>query len=226
MKIVCLFGLLLLCIDLLAGPNDSLAPAIVKPAEKEKPKPMVFGASLGFNSVFQKLFEARISPVDGRLLIEELPQTSFLLSTALTVPLGRNSKSTSGLAEVRRKKKRPNLANKSREAWQGWFFVATVNILSFNSAVSGSLFNQKLDGGLGLGYGLNQNLQLSLTYEMLSVRQPRDFLLEYFRGMPLESQGKAVSRIEPEDDDYFRDMYLPSISVKFIYTMNGRAGKA
>jgi hypothetical protein len=99
--------------------------------------------------------------------------------------------------------------------------VATVNLVTFNSAGNGSIFNQKIDGGLGLGYRINDDLQVALTYEMISYRQPREFLFD-LKGKELTESGQAITTINPDDNNYFRDRYMPSFSFKFFYLIKGK----
>jgi hypothetical protein len=96
--------------------------------------------------------------------------------------------------------------------------LATINLVTFNSAATGSLYNQKLDGGLGLGYRLNDNVQLACSFEMISYRLPQQFLLDAPRDKPLvDVNGKTITSISPTDDNYYFSRYLPSVSFKLFY---------
>jgi len=177
-----------------------------------------FGVSLGFNTVFDKLYEARISPLDNHLLITSLPRTAFLISTGLSVPL------THGSLGGKYYRKLDNNGAPFGDVYYvpyGLCFVATVNLVTFNSAGNGSVFNQKIDGGLGLGYRINDDLQLALTYEMISYKQPREFLFGK-EGTTLTQNGETVTSINPDNNDYFHDKYMPSISLKFFYLIKGK----
>jgi hypothetical protein len=100
----------------------------------------------------------------------------------------------------------------------GLCFVATINLVSFNSAGTGSLFNQKVDGGLGLGYRINDDFQLALTAEMISYRLPRDFLInDYNDKLLTDTNGKVVTAINYGNNDYFVDRYMLYILFKLLY---------
>jgi hypothetical protein len=183
--------------------------------ENKVNKGIDFGVSLGFNTVFDDIYEARVSPLDNRLKITTLPKSAFLISTGLSVPL------TKGKLGGRYYRKLDNEGKKVGPVYfvpYGFCFIATINLVSFNSASSGSLFNQKIDGGLGIGYRVNDNFQFSLTYEMISYRQPRQFLLDIYNDKELRDvDGKLISSINADNNDYFTDKYMPSISFKFFY---------
>ena len=174
-----------------------------------------FGVSLGFNSVFEKIYDARISPLDNKLKITTIPRAAFLLSTGVSVPL---TKGKMGGRYYRKLDGKGIAEGPVYFVPYGLCFIATVNLITFNSGASGSAFNQKIDGGLGFGFRVNDNFQIALTGEMISYRQPRKFLLEGYKDQILKTpNGDVVSSINPDDNNYFMDKYMPSISFKFFY---------
>jgi hypothetical protein len=177
-----------------------------------------FGISLGFNTVFDKIYDARVSPLDNKLKITTVPKAAFLLSTGVSVPI---TKGKVGGRYYRKLDAANKVYGPVYYVPYGLCFIATINLVSFNSAATGSLFNQKIDGGLGLGYRINDNFQLSLTGEMISYRQPRQFLLDSYNEQILRTpDGEIISSINPDDNNYFRDRYMPSISFKFFYLIS------
>lgn len=191
-----------------------------------------FGASLGFSTTFDKVYEARLSPLDNKLKITTTSQPAFLLSTGVAFPLSN--------AGIRRNKEAKGGDDTSSKGLGGRFFqetgsdgqatgkgyyvpygfyaLATVNLVTFNSAAAGSIYNQKLDGGLGLGYRINDNVLIAATFEMISYRTPRDFLVNDYRDKVLtNAAGTAITTLNQDDNDYFTNRYMPSVSVKFFY---------
>lgn len=186
-----------------------------EPIENKVNKGVDFGISLGFNSVFDKVYEARISPLDNKLKVTDVPKSAFLISTGISVPL---SKGKLGGRYYRKLDAQGKKYGPVYYVPYGLCFVATVNLVSFNSAATGSVFNSKIDGGLGLGYRINDNFQMALTYEMISYRQPRQFLLDNYNEQVLRNMnGDIISSISLDDNNYFRDRYMPSMSIKFFY---------
>ncbi len=185
--------------------------------ENKVNKGVDFGVSLGFNTVFNNIYDARISPLDNKLKITTVARSAFLLSTGISVPL---SKGKMG-GRYYRKLVDGDESGPVYFVPYGLCFIATVNLVTFNSAASGSAFNQKIDGGLGIGYKVNDNFQLALTAEMISYRQPRKFLLDDYQDKILTTPaGETISSINPDDNNYFRDKYMPSVSFKFFYLLS------
>ena len=87
--------------------------------------------------------------------------------------------------------------------------------------MKGGVFNQKIDGGLGLGYRLNHDLQIALTFEKISVRQPRDFLFDY-QNQVITVNGQPLTTLNTDDTGYFKTDYLSALSLKFVYILSGR----
>lgn len=182
-----------------------------------KTKGIKYGISLGFNKAFDNLYDARISPIDTTLLLQKTSNVSFLLSTSVSFPI---LKSLFGGSYYRK------LDNDGKPTGDPYFVpsglsvVASLNLVTFNSALGGAgLFNQKLDGGLGLGYTIGENVQIALTYEMISFRQPRDFLKSY-EGKKVKVNNQSLTSFAIDDNDYYIDKYIPSISFKVVYILN------
>ncbi len=186
--------------------------------ENKVNKGVDFGISLGFNSVFGKIYDARISPLDNKLKITTVPKAAFLISTGVSVPI---SKGKLGGRYYRKLDENGTEYGPVYYVPYGFCFVATVNLVTFNSAGTGSIFNQKIDGGLGLGYRINDNFQLALTAEMISYRQPREFLINDYNDKEIKMpNGDLVSSINQDDNNYFRDKYMPALSFKFFYLIS------
>jgi hypothetical protein len=183
-----------------------------------KNKGIKFGVSFGFNQTFDDLVDARISPIDTTLTLQKTSKTSFLLSTTLSFPI--LSKWLGGGRYYRKLDASGKAVGDPYFVPSGLSIVTTINLVTFNSALGGAgLFNQKLDGGLGLGYTFGENVQLALTYEMISFRQPRDFLKK-LEGQTVEVNGSNLSTLSLDDNDYFIDKYIPSVSLKIVYILN------
>ncbi|MCF0061363.1 hypothetical protein MUK70_19170 [Dyadobacter chenwenxiniae] len=181
-----------------------------------KNKGIKFGVSLGFNQSFKKLFDARISPIDTTLDLQNTSNTSFLLSSTLSFPV---LKGYLGGSYYRKLDANGIPVGNPYYVPRGLSIIATINLATFNSALGGAgLFNQKLDGGLGIGYTFGDNVQIAATYEMLSFRQPRDYLLNY-EGKKIIVNRSPLTSLQPDNNDFFGDKYYPSVSLKVIYTL-------
>lgn len=183
-----------------------------------KTKGIKFGVSLGFNQTFDDLYDARISPIDTTLVLQKTSNTSFLLSSSLSFPI--LSKYLGGGSYYRKLDANGDAVGDPYFVPSGLNIVVSINLVTFNSALGGSgVFNQKLDGGLGLGYTFGDQVQIAITYEMISFRQPRDFLTKY-KGQTIPIGNSNLTNLSLDDNNYFIDKYIPSVSLKVIYLIN------
>lgn len=182
-----------------------------------KTKGIKYGISMGFNKAFDNLYDARISPTDTTLVLQKTSNISFLLSTSVSFPILK------GVFGGTYYRKLDNAGNPTGDPYfvpTGLSVIASLNLVTFNSALGGAgIFNQKLDGGLGLGYTFGENVQIALTYEMISFRQPRDFLKKY-EGQAVKVNNENLTNIALDDNDYYIDKYIPSFSFKVVYILN------
>jgi hypothetical protein len=184
-----------------------------------KTKGIKFGVSMGFNQTFNQLYDARISPIDTTVLLESTSNTSFLLSTTLSFPI--LSHKLGGGSYYKKLDAAGKEIGDPYFVPSGLSIIATINLVAFNSALGGAgIFNQKLDGGLGLGYSFGENVQLALTYEMLSFRQPRSYI-KNLEGQVIKVGGSNLTNLSIDDNNYFIDKYIPSASLKIIYVLSG-----
>ncbi|GHB58202.1 hypothetical protein [Persicitalea jodogahamensis] len=174
------------------------------------------GVSLGGSYVFGRLYEAGISPIDNKMYLDPARRSAFLMSTALAIPL---SKGELGGSYFRKYDERGHVYGPVYFVPYGLYLVATVNLATFHDAMGGGVFNQRVDGGLGLGYRLNRDLMLSLTFEKLSIRQPRSFLFDY-AGQIIPVNGQPLTALDAADNSYFKTNYFSSLAIKLIYLFN------
>jgi len=191
------------------------AAAKAKTADPET-KGINFGISLGFNYAFEKLYDARISPIDTTLVLEKVSPVSFVLSTTLSFPI---TKKLGGRYYVALDKDGKAVGD-AYFVPSGLCVVATINLVTFNSALGGAgLFNQKLDGGLGLGYTFGENVQVAFTCEMLSFLQPRSYITK-LEGKKIVVNKQVLTSLPTDNNDYYINKYRPSLSFKIIYILN------
>ncbi len=171
-----------------------------------------FGLSLGFNNALESLKLAQISPIDNSLIITNAQKTSFVLSTAISIPVFYNNKRAYRFLD-----KEGNETGHVHRISE-WSIIGIVNLVTLKGAESGNVFNQKISGGLGISYSFSKDFSLGLSYEMISYRKPKDFLLN-LEGQEIQSNGEAVKTIEISDNDYYFDRYAGTLALKIIYKL-------
>lgn len=171
-----------------------------------------FGLSLGFNNTLENLKLAQISPIDNTLIISNAQKTSFVLSTAVSVPIFYNKRKAYRLLD--KTGSETGQVHKISE----WSIIGVVNLLTFSEAESGNVFNQKISGGLGVSYSLSPDFAIGLSYELISYRKPKNFLID-LNGQEVQSNGTTIESIELSDNDYYFDRYAGTVAFKIIYKL-------
>ncbi|AUP81013.1 hypothetical protein [Flavivirga eckloniae] len=171
-----------------------------------------FGLSLGFNNALENLKVAQISPIDNTLLISNAQKTSFVLSTAVSVPISYNKRRAYRITD----KDGAEIGQVHRIS--EWSIIGVVNLVTLKGAESGDVFNQKISGGLGISYSFSRDFSLGLSYELISYRKPKDFLLN-LEGQEIQVNGETVNAIEISDNNYYYDRYAGTLAFKIIYKL-------
>ena len=171
-----------------------------------------FGLSLGFNNTLENLKLAQISPIDQKVIISNAQKTHFVLSTAISIPISFNKNKF-----FRYTNNKGNGMGQIHEISE-WSIIGIVNLLTFNGAESGEVFNQKLSGGLGLSYSFSPDFSIGLSYELISYRKPKNFLIN-LEGQEVQSNGETLNTIEVSDNNYYFDRYASTLSLKVIYKL-------
>lgn len=195
--------------------NQTSTPETLEDAESKYgsiSENISFGLSLGFNNALENLKLAQISPIDNTVIISNAQKTSFVLSTAISVPILFNNKKVfrymdnegNGMGQI----------HKISE----WSIIAVVNLVTLSGAESGEVFNQKISGGLGISYSFSPDFSIGLSYELISYRKPKDFLLA-LEGQEIQSNGQTLQTIEISDDNYYFDRYSGTLAFKIIYKL-------
>lgn len=171
------------------------------------------GFSLGYSYIPTSIYDGSISPFDNTLKLQKQFPANFLISTALVInPVEKYELLVNSDNKILKVIGR-QLSNIS--------FIATVNLVSIGSKAE-TLFNKKIDGGLGVGYRLNEDFHLALTAEMFSVKQLKDYIMDGYKDKVLSIDGQAVTALDPADTRLFTDKYVPGFSLKFIYILSGK----
>ncbi|WP_341224804.1 hypothetical protein [uncultured Arcticibacterium sp.] len=96
--------------------------------------------------------------------------------------------------------------------------TANLNILEFSRAQQELTFNKSIEGGLGISYAVNPNIQLSLTREHIFYRAPRTYLTN-LAGGKVNMDGVFVTKstdLPRDNQDLFSTKILKGRSFKVV----------
>lgn len=187
----------------------------IETAYGTKKEGISFGLSLGFNSLLNSHKNALISPIDNKLIITNNQSTSFVISSIISFPISYKDGSEDPKYFRRETDKNGTPIGKAYID-SNWSIIAVVNIAQFNNAISNTIFNQKISGGLGLSYSFTPTLSVGASLELNSAIQPRDFLID-LNDQEIMIDNEALKSLDTSDNNFFKEEYLPSVAIKLIY---------
>ncbi len=98
-------------------------------------------------------------------------------------------------------------------------FIINANLAELSGKGATTTFNRQIEGGLEWGLELNNHFALGLTVEGVFHRALRSHVLEIGRRDPpgqIVISGEAITELNPNNDQLFRDDNLQALSLKFI----------
>jgi hypothetical protein len=218
-------------------PNTSL---------ENKKKIVHFGLSLGYrwltNRSSGENVIASVSPIDSTLRLTSLDRTSYLFSTSVVFDLNlsklrnpdreenfhqrRTSKQNN--INMRRSKKNlePKMIRTHRSACGRFLIksidrmcvVSNLNILDFSNGQKELAFNKSIEGGLGIGYRLNDAMYIGLNWEHVQTLQLFDDIKQH-EGKKIELGGTQLvssSQLDPDNEDLYYRKNLSGWGIKMI----------
>ena len=211
-------------------------------------KRVKFGLSLGYRCLTHtsrsQFLKASVSPLDSTLRLTRMEGTAYLFSTSMIFDLNlgqlldedaidriaqRKSLRKSG------KKFRGNRKNKTLKVnkeipFTGNFvrnqldrlcLVSNLNILDFSSGQNELAFNKNIEGGLGIGYRVNDTLFLGLNWEHVKSFQLYDDIKQK-EGEQIVLNGSQLvnsNQLDTDNEDLFYKKSLNGWSVKMIIAL-------
>lgn len=178
----------------------------------EKKKLIQIGLSVGYRRAFsighadKFLAEASISPMDTTLQVELGNRHSFLLSAIVSVYPFENRERDYKINDT-------DIFSHKRIGC-----YANINLLELSGDGDfSSIFNKKIEGGLGLAYKLSEAFSIGAGYEFIFHRRLRDYVINYYGGRKVYENGQVVTTLNKENDNLFRDDNVDAWSIKFIF---------
>ncbi|MBX7051372.1 MAG: hypothetical protein K1X54_04995 [Flavobacteriales bacterium] len=211
-----------------------------------KKKFVHFGLSLGYrwltgNSTMENEF-ASVSPIDSTLRLTTLDRSSYLFSTSVIFDLNLGklrSPITEEAFRAKRLKRQENINSKRMTKHKtskdirlyrttaGRFFqksidrlcvVSNLNILDFSNGQKELAFNKSIEGGLGLGYRLNEVMYIGFNWEHVPTIQLYDDIKK-FEGNKVLFNGEYLTsstQLDTDNEDLFYKKNLSGWGIKMI----------
>jgi hypothetical protein len=104
--------------------------------------------------------------------------------------------------------------------------VSFIDHLSINMALDlvnispNATFNQSINGGLGLGYFITDNLQAAIFYDVSRVSQLRDYVVNSYQDKPIPNSGTTnYNSLSTTDNNLFYNKTVSGVSFKLIFSL-------
>lgn len=225
---------------------SSLSESELEDNHDEKKKFVHFGLSLGYRwltaSSSSKNQFASVSPIDSTLRLTTMDRSSYLFSTSVIIDLNlgklrspiteeafreKRIDRQACINEKRSKREKPVKEIRLTRTTAGRFFqksidrlcvVSNLNILDFSNGQKELAFNKSIEGGLGVGYKLNDVMYLGFNWEHIQSVQLYDDIKK-FEGKKIELNGDHLTssiQLDSDNEDLFYRKNLSGWGIKMI----------
>jgi hypothetical protein len=175
---------------------------------------VTFGFGTGFSHIGGTVHSYSLTTDTAHALkAQKLSKTSFVISSELSIKFGKIS-----TAKNSNKILKAN-GGEAKPADRLAVNVA-LNLLEINS--DNLSFNKNIDGGIGLGYFLNDYIQVAAFYDLVRIRQLRDHILKSYLDKSIPSGKEVFNALDEKNNDLFYDKTFTGISVKVIFSLGNK----
>lgn len=177
------------------------------------------GFSFGSNFLGEQPYDYSLSPDSNRLVLQKMSKTNFVISTTLTIKFFDIAvkKDASGRSVMA-------LSKETTPTKIKWYkkFSANIGINLAEVSSSNVSFNKQIDGGIGIGYFFNPTVQLAAFYDIVRIRQMRDYIVAQYEGKPIPNgnNNEFYNALDLTDNRLFYNKTFTGFSLKIIIALN------
>jgi hypothetical protein len=92
-----------------------------------------------------------------------------------------------------------------------------LDLANVNSNVT---FNKKVSGGIGLGYFLTSDVQIAVFYDISSISQLRDYIVNNYQDKAIPNgSGTVYNSLSTSDNSLFYNKTISGFSLKLIFSL-------
>lgn len=200
----------------------------VKSSEEPKVENLngvTFGIGMGWSYVFDNTKEYFLTTDAAHTLqFQELSRSSIVLSSMVSIKLSKMASPKNSNGKLYRAVPTGIEATEAAATPLKWYQRFAVNISLNLAELSGGniAFNKSIDGGIGLGYYVNQFTQVAAFFDMQRVRQMRKYFVDNFEGLSIPNGTSVYNALDQTDNNLFYNKYYPGVSVKVIFSLGNK----
>lgn len=83
-------------------------------------------------------------------------------------------------------------------------------------------FNKSIDGGIGLGYSFNEAIQLTLSLDIIRLRQMRDWVVTNYTDNPIPNGAGFFNALDQSNNNLFYNKTYGGLSLKCIFSFGNK----
>jgi hypothetical protein len=189
---------------------------------------VTFGIGTGFSRISNTVYDYSLSPdTSNALRLQALSKNRFVISSVVTVKFGKiGVEKDTGSNKTRitnfNKVAKPGATTKYDTArfWNRIALNIALNLLEVNS--ENLSFNKSIDGGLGIGYFLNEFTQIAFFVDLIRVRQLRNNIVTSYENKPIPNGKENYNALDINDDKLFYGKTFEGFSIKVIFSLGNK----
>jgi hypothetical protein len=183
---------------------------------------LTFGIGAGYNVLLKQPKSYALSTDTNTLQVQTLSRGGFVISSVLTVKLSRLA---AGNKSDEIYKVAFDETSQSDEATSiKWYEKLTVNaalnLIEVNS--QDISFNKNIDGGLGIGFVLKENVHLALFYDVIRVRQLREYVVQKYENKRIPNGDDFFNALDEKNDNLFYNKTFSGASLKIVFSLGNK----
>jgi hypothetical protein len=190
------------------------------------------GFSAGVNHLFNTPDDYSLDPGNNALVVQSLSGTSLVISSVITIKFGKVSTQTQGTGAARKTVitrsgdvLHANLAANNgdpKEEKAKWYEKIAFNLGINLADISGGniSFNKSIDGGVGFGYFVNSNIQLGAFFDIMRIRQMRNYIVTKYEGQKIPNGTDFFNALDYNNNNLFYNKTFTGASFKIIIAVN------
>ncbi len=161
---------------------------------------------------------------DTTLRRDKLPNSSFVISTQLNIFPFANNELLKNRVEWLKVSgdNSPNLKNRAARLWanlrRNTGMIVNLNLIELSGDTQTVSFNKGIDGGIGIGYRLSDQIFIGYSWEWFTQRNLRGFYQEQVNS-EISYNGNTLTSLDETNDELFFDNRVTGrafkIAIKF-----------
>ncbi len=189
----------------------------------DKINAVTVSVSLGPRVAKNDQFEYHIAS-DTTLQRDKLPNSSFIISTQLNIfPFANNERLKNRVEWLKAVGgNEPTMVNRAARLWanlrRNTGMIVNLNLIELSGDNQTTSFNKGIDGGIGIGYRLSDQIFIGYSWEWFTQRNLRGFYQDQV-GNTLSNNGSVLTSLDQTNDELFFDNRVTGrafkIAIKF-----------